>query len=117
MRLILTPEVLRTSYDYLKSTKPFNKWKLPLSDLVEMRVMRYRSLIGQWEYSAKHHIIGFNEKFIGTTDSLMRAMAHEMIHIAQYELKAQTNNTEHNKDFYKKIKQVASYHGFDSKWF
>ncbi len=116
MSLHITPEIIRTAYEYLRSTMPFKRWKLPIADEVEIRVIIHKTLLGQW-CKTSHHIIKINNKYIGTTLNLLQTIAHEMIHIAQDIAKKDSKNIEHNKDFYRRLSLVAKYHGFDPKWF
>lgn len=117
MSLEITPDIIRNAYEYLRSTKPFKHWKLPHSDKIKIKTILPNDKLGEWSIKDKQHCISINDKLIGSTLNLMQTLAHEMIHLAQYILKQETPNTEHNKDFYNKIKIIAKYHGFDSKWF
>ena|SRR3990167_5353870 len=121
--LLLTPEALRASYEYLRSTKPFNGWNLPAAEEVEMKVVSISDIAGDHStYRRQHwkkygrHIIRISDKTVSSTDRLLRTMAHEMIHVGQEECGTATKG-EHNKDFYKRLQAVAHIHGFDSKWF
>lgn len=96
---------------------PFKQWKLPDADKVKIRTVLANDKLGEWRFENKQHWISINDRYIGSSYSLLITLAHEMVHMAQYILKKETPNTEHNKDFYKKLKIVAKYHGFDSKWF
>jgi len=117
MPLRITPDVIRNAYEYLRSTRPFNSWKLPHADKIQIRTVLAHDKLGEWRFDNKHHCISINDKYISTSFSLLTTLAHEMIHMAQYVLKTETSNSEHNKDFFKKVKTVARHHGFDSKWF
>jgi len=117
MGLILTPDSLRAAYEYLRTTKPFNKWHLPPAEAVEMIVSRKTDIRGEYQKKQKQHKIFISDHAVGATDVVMRTMAHEMIHMAQNINKTETGNTIHNKDFYRRIALVAKHHCFDPKWF
>ncbi len=97
--LRLTPEVLETSYEFLRSTSPFRRWKLPHADAVEVT-----------------QIIFISEVTVGHTYTLMRTMAHEMIHL-YLAISGQEDSGEHGAEFRRLARLVCNDHGFDPKEF
>lgn len=117
MTLRLTPDVLRTAYDFLRVTMPFKGWKLPPGEEVEFIVSLDRHTIGThttYQWRPQEHVIGVSQHGVGHTSTLIKIMAHEMVHAAQ--VQAGGPNT-HNFDFGQRAKLVCRHHGFDLKEF
>lgn len=117
MSLPLTPDILRAAYDFLCVLPPFNSWALPDSDDVKFVVIRSRTDFGRHNVENGRHIIGLSSNTIGQIDTLIRIMAHEMIHAYQYEAKMETADVAHNAAFFKLAHRVSRIHGFDPKAF
>jgi hypothetical protein len=118
MTLPLTPDILRTSYNYLSTTPPFDKWNLPDGDDIVFKVVTSIKLRGWYEIDKdnKRHTIAISSRYIGRTDSLMEVMAHEMIHLHQ-EHSGCNDRGEHGRAFDKLAKKVCDTHGWDLKQF
>lgn len=118
--LHLTPEILRAAYEYLRATPPFNRWGLPPADEVEFHVTRHVDRRGDWNcYQKKSgggHIIRISSVYIGRTDSLMEAMAHEMVH-ARCEILGDKTSAPHGGNFKRLAASVCRRHGFDVRQF
>lgn len=116
----LTVETLRAAYDYLASTPPFVKWNLPPSEDVSFKVAKDARHFGwctKWsDGKSQSFQIAISAACIGHTDSLMRYMAHEVLHLHQY-LTGQAKGAEHNEAFYKDAAVICRIHGFDAKAF
>lgn len=112
MTLPLTVDNLRTAYDYLNSTQPFLKWNLPDSEDVKFTVGRDANLWGWYQRKSGVHTIGMSRRFIGTTDNLMRTMAHEMIHLHEAHAGA-CGSGQHSAAFRRWAAEVCRHHGFD----
>lgn len=112
--LPLTPYTLRSAYKFLCSTPPFYRWNLPDADDVSFRIVRDRSLHGWHKVVAGRNIIGISRGVVGHTQSLITSMAHEMVHMHQYECKMPIN---HGLAFQKLAQHVCKIHGFDPKAF
>ena len=120
MTLILKPEMLRSAYDFLRTTPPFSirGWRLPPGEEVEFRIMRQADRYGQrtnYCWRPNEHIIDISEKCVGHTITLITTMAHEMVHAVQIQYRHATPNAEHNADFWRRWADVAAIHGFDPK--
>jgi len=117
MSLHLTPENLEDTYELLRRTQPFAKWRLPDSDALAFRVLATRDRMGHFraDKTGAPHEIGISMRRVGTLDTLNRVMAHEMIHLYQEETGTTTANTEHNAEFRRLATLVAKHHCFDPK--
>jgi hypothetical protein len=120
MTLPLTPETLAAAYDYLRTTPPFYKWNLPESEDVKFKIGRRPKEAGRYQWDGVDHTITASVRGVGYTTSVMRFMAHEMIHLylekMGWESKAHSAEV-HNAAFRKFAAQVCKYHGFDPKAF
>ena len=112
MTLPLTSETLRAAYDYLRTTPPFSRWKLPASYEVAFKVGRQNDVRGahHYKYDDQSHEVIISEVCVGRTDSLLATMAHEMIHVHQQHAK-------HGAEFKRFAKAVCKRHGFDLQLF
>jgi hypothetical protein len=120
MTLPLTPEMLAAAYDFLKATPPFNKWGLPESEEVKFRVGRRPTEAARYQWDGVCHTITVSEKGVGYSASLLRAMAHEMVHLHLEEtgMESRAHSAEvHNGAFRVLAAQVCKVHGFDPKAF
>lgn len=109
--MIITPDLVRTTYEYLIQIKPFNKWNLPGSDQVEFEVIPDRDVMGL--FVPDPHVISISKSKHHHLDTVLKTVAHEICHLKMY-LDGQKYE-EHNKDFRKLTKQVAKEFGFDYK--
>jgi hypothetical protein len=118
--MTLTPEILAAAFDYLRTTKPFSSWNLPDSEDVEFKVSRGQAEFGHYRWNGHKHTITASTAAIGHTDTLMRLMSHEMIHMhleaTGLESRRGGSNV-HNAPFRKFAAQVCKCHGFDPKAF
>lgn len=120
MTLPLNPETLAAAYDFLKVTPPFDQWNLPDSEEVGFKLSRNRKVLGHYQWDGKRHNITASVISIGHSWTLMRFMAHEMIHLhleaTDMESRRGGSDT-HNAPFRKYAAQVCKHHGFDPKSF
>lgn len=115
MTLPLTTETLRAAYDFLNETPPFNKWNLPDGEEIEFRVVRDRKRYAWHDLTNGKNIIAVSSLNVGHTVSLVRVMAHEMVHV--HERRSSCNATGHSRAFTRWGAMVSKYHGFDPKDF
>ena len=120
MSLPLTPDTMAAAYDLLKTTPPFVNKKLPDSDDVVFKVSRMLGETGHYQRDGLDHIISASERAIGTMDSLLQLIGHEMIHmwleITGKESKSPSPNV-HNTAFRRYAAQFCKAHGYDLKAF
>lgn len=117
MTLVFTRDTLRAAYNFLNETPPFNKWNLPDGDEVLFKVIRDQGRFGWYRFDGSKHVIALSSTTIGHTDTLLRTMAHEMIHLHEEHAEACTPRIDHSPAFNKWAAQVSSIHGFDAKAF
>lgn len=117
MTLPLTPEVCRGAYDYLRVTKPFDGWNLPEGEDLTFKVSRSRKLFGCYYVINARHVIMISARKHGHSLTLLMTMAHEMIHLYQFETGMFSPKTVHNEAFNKLAGLVCRLHGFDPKLF
>ena len=118
--LKITPGIVRGAYEFLTLTEPFVKWNLPNAEDVQFRVGKPNDNSQAWhEYDPNNgrHEIGVSVKVISLTDTLLQAVAHEMIHMHQALTKTYTGKVMHNKAFVKWAEKVCTAHGWDAKLF
>lgn len=115
MTLRLTPDILRGAFDFLKTTPPFSRWRLPESDDIEFHVGRAKDCLGHYEGGeTAEHRIAVHETGVGFTITLLEVMAHEIIHLRL----ANTKDCRgHGAAFKRLARLVCKYHGFDPKRF
>lgn len=113
--MILTKDTLRACYDFLNETAPFNRWNLPDGEDVSFCVVRDPSLFGWYLLDGDKHIIGISETTVGHTDTLIRTMSHEMVHLHEHNSGPCRNG--HRRAFRAYAKQVCAAHGFDPRAF
>ena len=114
MSLPLNPAVLMAAYDYLNTTLPFRRWRLPHSSEIKFGVIRSKQVRGLCWDTGKGHKIDVSSDTVGRTEGLMSTMAHEMIHVHLDRLRIKAH---HGKAFWKSAALVCRYHGFDLKEF
>lgn len=119
MTLPLTKEMLAAAYDFLAATPPFRDWSLPDSEEVRFKVGRFRSHCAHYQWDGKQHTITASANAIGHTDTLIRKLAHELIHLHLEELGMDSRGTAntHSGAFRRLAAEVCKIHGFDLKIF
>jgi hypothetical protein len=112
----LTPEIMKACYEFLATTEPFVKYTLPDADEVTFIVSRENGLFGWHKLSKGKHSIALVSKNLSHTCSIVRIMAHEMVHAALHENKC-AGRSEHGKAFKALAAEVCKHHGFDPGMF
>lgn len=113
-------ETLAAAYDFLRVTPPFYRWKLPKSHEVKFKLSRSRTEYGRYQWDGKQHTITASVHAIGHTLTLIRFMAHEMIHLRLESIGKESKRgglDTHNAFFRRLAARVCRYHGFDPKAF
>ena len=113
---ILTAQRMAHIYDCIREFPPYNRWKLPPSDEVEFRLTARTDRHGDFSTTCYNPLdnprIMLSYVKHSHFDSVVRTLAHEMIHLAQAIAKTATA-TEHNEDFQERAKLVCKNFGFD----
>lgn len=117
MALHLTPDILAASYDLLRTTLPFRRWKLPPSDEIEFIVNADRHVRGFYSdrpegFGQPVHKLGASCAVLSTLDSLLPVVGHEIIHLFQ-NIAGRETRAMHNADFRRLSVQVCRHHGWD----
>jgi len=110
MRLV-TANTCKAVYEMLYQVPPFCKWNLPPSDDIEFVVMHDPSCYGMYE---PEHIITISSAKHGHLDTIIRTMAHEMIHLYQFTRNRGGWNI-HGAVFNRYAHKVSESLGFDPK--
>lgn len=116
MALHITPMLMELTYELLRASPPFNKWKLPHADDIAFRVTASTTEYGEFCFETvrkkqKHHTIGVSIVGVRSLDKLIETMAHEMCHLREFILGARSDVL-HGKAFQKLADQVCARHGF-----
>lgn len=120
MTLPMTPQMIEAAYGFLRTSPPFNRWKLPPAGDVVFKINRkLKSKLAQYQWLGDRHSIAMCAHGIGHTDTLMRTLAHEMVHLdlEQKGLESRGHESIHNAAFRKRAARVCKYHGWDPKAF
>ncbi len=120
MTLPLDGEMLAAAYGFLRKTPPFARLKMPPAGNVKFSVGKFRQDYAAYRWDGKQHCITMSANAVGHTSTLMRYMAHEMIHLYLEETGAESRKggeDTHNAAFRKFAAQACKFHGFDLKAF
>jgi hypothetical protein len=120
MTLPLTPEMLETLYDFLCTTPPFNRMKMPPSEEVKFVISLGTDYFAKYRWDGSQHNVIVSAKAIAHTHTLVEKFSHELVHLSLekdgLESKQGGPNV-HNAHFKKRAALVCKYHGFDPKAF
>ena len=105
-----TPRRLAALYSLLRELPPFGRWKLPAADSVEFRASRRCDVYGEHFHKRGRHVLLVSTDNHGHFDSVIRTLAHEMIHIAQV---AAGERTTHGKQFDRRAREIGRRFGWD----
>src|SRR5258708_23719946 len=81
MHLKLSPEILRATYDFLCELPPYNKFNLPAGEDVQFRLLTTRDRYADHYRRKGKNIIRVSTSNVTSIGVLVRAMAHEMVHV------------------------------------
>ena len=104
--------MLAAAYDFLRETPPYRAWKLPPSSALRFRVARDRTVHGWFEPKKSGLWIAVSTAGAGHTDTVLRVVAHEMIHLHQHITGAE-GRVDHNEQFKRLAQRVCKLHGWD----
>lgn len=111
MALHITPEIVETTYELLRMTPPFAKWKLPHADDVRFSILKTKDRSGDFaldENGRPHIRISYARH--KTLHMLTMTLAHEMCHLRDHQLRVTSG---HGASFNKHADAVCKVHGFD----
>lgn len=115
MSLPLTPAMLEGAYEYLRTTPPFNRWKLPHADDVEFKIGRQPHYGEYCAGETAEHCITVSSVRVGHSVTLLETMAHEMVHL--HLAGTPHAKSEHGAEFRRLARKISDIHGFDPKRF
>ena len=108
--------MLVASYECLRTMPPFRGWHLPESDDIEFRISRHRDREGHYTRYCRtdDHIISISSATIRTAPALLEVMAHEVIHLRQALIGAESKTKyQHNAHVWQTARRVCAIHGWD----
>lgn len=111
--LHLTHEMLEQSYELLRVTRPFSRWKLPDTDEIVFAVDGSTKRYGLFQEPNK---IFISHRNVGTLSRILMVMAHEMIHL-HLEQCGHRDDVVHGREFWKLARQVCNHHHWVIKEF
>lgn len=109
--------MLENLYTLLRSTPPFNRWKLPEADAVGFVVTHSKERCGRFHGNGQEdNAIEISAALHETIPSVAITMAHEMVHLHEA-LKGRRGDVKHGKFFHHCADLVCKYHKFDRNVF
>ena len=109
----LTPKRLRAVYGMLLAFPPFSRWKMPEPEEVDFVVLRGKELCGEWTLDDPTHQIRISKPRHAHFINVVMTMAHEMVHLHQYEARTYNDDDPHNEAFHTAAAQICEIFGFD----
>jgi len=110
----LTPEICERTYELLRVTPPFKKWRLPEADEVEFRVTASRTSYGKCGIRHGAHMIAIAQPYHQDLTTLLQTMAHEMIHLQQHRRNIwREKNGNHGPVFQRDARRVC----YENRWY
>jgi hypothetical protein len=108
----LTPKALENIYIMLCSIKPFSGWSMPTSAEVMFVVTNELDALGTYVFDDDKdiHVITISKAKNGHLDTVIKTLAHEMIHLKRHKTK---HWDKHDAVFRKYAHSVATELGFD----
>ena len=107
----LTAEMLRTGYDFLRSSAPYCRWGMPPGKEVKFLITAAAKVYGDHLLLTDGaHRIRISNQFHGHPYTLLKTLAHEMLHVHQAERELPI---EHDAEFMRLWRLVCKHHGFD----
>jgi predicted metal-dependent hydrolase len=108
MAITITKEVLRTTYELLALTRPFNKWGLPSSNEIIFKVLRTTERRGDYHKDSKgRHVIRVSQGACHTLHAVVLTVAHEMCHVKD------ETRADHGWRFNQLADRVCKWHHLD----
>jgi hypothetical protein len=107
MAMTLSPGTVQVTYEYLCQLPPFKRLKMPASQDVTFEVN------GEYE---PEHVIRISRAKVGFLETLIKTVAHEMVHLHLYRIGYKGWNL-HDKKFEYYANRISTTMGFDPKEF
>ncbi len=117
MTLKLTPQRLASVYGMRIQWPPFDKWKLPKVEEVKFRILRTKHWDADWWIEGGKHHIRVSQGRAAHMNTILKCMAHEMIHVKQRSGGTETKGVDHNAEFQRLAHDICKRYGWDHKQF
>lgn len=121
MSLHLTPEILEASYELLRATPPFRRWKLPHADDLEFRVTNHAGVFASFHFDderAGRERIHVSARHVKNLPLLLQTLAHEMCHLREAAIsRRKAGRANHGVAFKRLAAQVCKSHDFNPETF
>ena len=112
MSIKISPAILEASYELLRMTEPFNRWKLPSAERVSFCVNSSKTNAGEFFVDPTGiPWVAVSQRFHHTLPELFKTVAHEMCHLRQ-QVRGEDYTT-HGATFIALAKRVCKAHQFD----
>lgn len=109
--------MLESAYELLRTTPPFRNWRLPEPDDVSFRVIATEADRGAFRIVRGIPTIYISRGTIGRLSSLLKTMAHEMVHLHEETAHSAREDVVHSKTWVTLAARVCHHHEFDEKLF
>ena len=109
---LVTAQTVQAVYEMLIQLPPFNRWNLPPSKQVVFEVHKDPTCLG--EYEPDPHVIRISEAKNGHLDTVIKTVAHEIIHMRLHLKKSKAWDL-HDDKFNELSHKIAVQLGFDPK--
>ena len=110
----ITPETVRGTYEYLLLMPPFNRWKMLAAEDLTFLVVAYTGEYAQ--FHPERMEIRVSTANVGKQPTLLKKMAHEMIHVHEFAVNRWSRK--HDMAFFFRCRdQVCKYMDFDPRDF
>jgi len=109
----ITPKILECIYLTLAKCEPFTKWDLPPSEMCRFEIVDDHQVMATYEFDeslSRPHIFCISKARCGWYDTIVRSMAHEMIHCSRHK---SGKWTLHDATFKRRKMTVGQSLGFD----
>lgn len=109
MALHITPQLVAATYELLRMTLPFRRWKLPHADDVEFHITEHSDIDGDCLVSGGKVRIRVTADRNNTLGKLLLTLGHEMCHVRQ---EVVAPEDVHGEPFMHLARLVCRRHGF-----
>jgi hypothetical protein len=108
----ITPKIMEKVYILLCNCKPFDRWKLPYPEEIKFVVDNSEDSLGTYIFddNINMHIITISKAKCGHLDTLIKTLAHEVIHMTRGRT---SKYAAHDAYFRRKAHAIALELGFD----
>lgn len=118
MSLQITPDMLVSAYELLRTTPPFKRWRMPDADDVEFKVSRNATTTARLLLrSGETPVIEVSSRAVSTLAPLLMAIAHEMVHLNEHLSGDMRSDCMHGREYRRRAKRVCDVHRFDPMQF